>query len=193
MAEQSQNKSLSDLTRFLSYVESKGLMKPATIRSWKAACNKVLGILEENERNDISNVELENIFTRFENKNSQDFTPTSLQTYKNRVKKALSEFFAYRNNPSTWKPSLSQRSVRQSKNKYLAENQNNPEIEVVDQNGSDSAAKGKYQELLTHKFPLRDGIIINISGVPMDLKALEAKRIGAFLSTLCEDFKLGEF
>jgi hypothetical protein len=193
MVEQAKSKSVSDLLSFLDYVGSKGLMKPATIGSWKAACKQVFGILEADEGNNIDEIDLEGVFTRFENKNSQDFTPNSLQTYKSRVKKAISEFLSFKRNPSNWKPSLPQRPARQIKSKSFPGNSDDSEIEDSDPNEQNIGAIEKNKDMMTHRFPLRDGITINISGVPRDLKLIEAKRIGAFLSTLCEDFKIGEF
>jgi hypothetical protein len=193
MVEQAKGKSISDLLSFLDYVGSKGLMKPATIGSWKAACKQVFGVLEPDEVNDIDTMKLDDVFTRFENKNSQAFTPTSLQTYKSRVRKAISEFLSFKKNPSSWKPSLPQRSARQIKSKFLPGSSDNPESEDLNSDEQDIREIEKNKDLITHRFPLRNGITVNITGVPRDLKLIEARRIGAFLSTLCEDFKIGEF
>jgi|GEM_PF-3156907 hypothetical protein len=193
MSENSKGRSVTELNEFLAYVAKKNLMKPATINSWKASCNQVFSILEDEERKDISLEKLENIFNRFENKCSLKFTASSLQTYKSRVKKAVQEFLEFKNNPATWKPSLSQRPGKSNKSKNQADINDDSESVLNEQADGENISDKNNREILSHKFPLREGSTINILGVPRDLKLIEAKRIGAFLATLCEDFKPGEF
>ena len=50
---------------FLKYVAQKGLMAEATARARKAAENKVLGILDENEARDVTLIDLEAVMSCF--------------------------------------------------------------------------------------------------------------------------------
>ena len=188
MSSNNQGLGLNGLLSFLDYVCEKHLMKTATARSWKAACNQVFGILSSEEQDDLSSIDLDSVFYRFENKNAQQFSPSSLTTYKSRVRKALDEFLKFKDNPSSWRPSLDQRTSRRVKTKQQETTKSNNRSNTY---VSTSPPKNEYHNTeigMTHNYPLREGITVKISGLPRDLKLNEAKRIGAFLTTLCEDF-----
>ena len=188
MSTTSKELSFNDLLSFLDWVAKIGKMKPSTARALKAASNKVLEILNENEKSDLSKINIDETFDRFKNLNSQGLTPDSLKSYRSRTKKAVYEFLSYKNDPENWKPSIPQRSRQSTTNnvgKKTDTKSSKDAVNYVDK----SRLKDKPEEpSLTHQYPLRNDITIKIVGLPRDLKLIEAKRLSAFLTTLCEDY-----
>jgi hypothetical protein len=182
----SKDLSYNSLIIFLDWTASKGLMKSSTVSALKAASNKVLGILEDEEKEDISKIEFDNIFKRFKNLNNQELNPTSLKTYRSRAQTAIKEFLAYKNDPEKWRPSISQRKTypkQVSKSKNI-----NETTYLMSEIPSNHKVEYKSNHL-SHHFPLRNEVIVSIEGLPLDLKMTEAKRLSAFLLTLCEDYQ----
>src|SRR5437867_1085104 len=85
------------------WAADKGLMNPNTANALRAASTQVLSVLDNWEDLDISKIDVDETFRRFENKRSKDFTPNSLQTYRSRFGKAVESFLAYINNPTAWR------------------------------------------------------------------------------------------
>ena len=92
-------KSRESAIEFLDYLAQKGLMAHATVQARKAAINAVLGILEEQEAQDVTSINLDDVMVRFGNLQGKGYTPQSLVTYKGRVKAALEDFASYVDNP----------------------------------------------------------------------------------------------
>ena len=147
--------------------------------------------MDNDEKKDLSKIDLDEVFNRFKNLNAHKFSPESLKVYKSRTNNALNDFFAYQKSPENWKPSISQRSRQtKAKNNHRSErttsnvpNQVNRDFQVTNQNQDTSS--------LSHSFPLRSNVIVRIEGLPLDFKQSEAKRLSAFLLALCEDYQPG--
>ena len=73
----SQDFSREGLLKFHDYLATKGLMNPNTVAARKAAANKMLAVLDENEAADLRNISLDEIAERFFNLNKNGFTPES--------------------------------------------------------------------------------------------------------------------
>ena len=188
MPQFSKSKSLDELLSFLDWAAQKGVMKSATVSAMKAASNKVLGGLDEKTKQDLSTIDVEAAFKKFRktDPNASGLNRDSLKTYLNRTKKAVDEFLAYKADPDNWTPSIPQRA-RQSKN---ANGSARAGLAGGRQAGQ-TALPLQFPEdvVLTHQFPLRPHQVIKILGLPRDLKTAEAKRLAAFLMTLCEDYE----
>jgi len=61
------NRSREELLRFLDYLRAKGLMSPATVEARKASANKVLAILDEDEAEDVTRIDIDHVVDRFSN------------------------------------------------------------------------------------------------------------------------------
>ena len=175
------DKSLDAMLSFLDWVAQKGKMKPATASALKAASNKVLASAQGSEKRDLSKLNFEQAFAEFERAEGRNLNADSRKTYRNRTRKAVDEFLAWRSDPENYAPSFPQRA-RHTKG----------------MNGNTGTHKTGQARLaltfpedvaLSHQFPLRREVLIKILGLPRDLKMSEAKRLGAFLMTLCEDYE----
>lgn len=173
------------LVEFLDYAGIKGLFKKSTASSYQVACSNVLSILNEEESEDISKIDLDLIFQRFENLNGMKYKPSTLREYKRRVKDSIVEFIAYKENPSGWKPSTNQRAVQGKKPTGASAK--------TGDHGSNRASKLSHKQgdpildqamSITHRFPLRADTVVSISGLPFDVKRSEMGRLTAWLSNL---------
>ena len=175
--------STHDLLEFLDFTASKHLMKPATARALKGACNAVLSVLDEAEAADVFAVDLDGVFQRYENMKGMEVSPNTMRSYRQRVSQAIAEFGRYRANPSQWRPAGGQRNASVSKRSQKS----NPVTR--DNAGAEGQADTVIQRTesaddITHQFPLRRNTIVEISGIPFDVTRSEMARMTAFLSNL---------
>lgn len=178
--------SLNALGQFHDYAANKGLLKKETALSRKRAALKVLSILESNENNDLRSVDLDEVFRRFETLKGSEFKPASLQVYHSRLKSAVSDFLTYVESPSTFKPSVAPRTSSKAVNSKKGPSNKPEEITSGnDQNNSQQQVKppsfNNTGENLTIPIPLRNGLTVLISNMPMDLSAKEAEKLATII------------
>ena len=88
--------SADDLLEFLDHAGDKGLMPAATAQALAVATRNVVGILTENEKADLSQLDIDAAIKRFTNKRAKDFNPSSLKEYGRRIRRAVELFLAWR-------------------------------------------------------------------------------------------------
>src|SRR4051812_9366340 len=96
--------SIQEFIGFMDMVAKKGLINPGTANSRKQATLQILEVLDDQEKQDLRNVDIDSTFTRFANINSARFTPESLKTYKLRFSKGMGDFLSWKENPMSFKP-----------------------------------------------------------------------------------------
>ncbi|QTR52044.1 hypothetical protein [Thiothrix unzii] len=174
--------SLDALNRFFDYAAIKGILKRNTAQSRKLAANKILSILEAHEKTDLRLIDIESVFDRFQNLQSTDYKPESLQVYLSRLRTALSDFFSYVGNPSSFKPaSNQQRSRSKSSNGNNTKKQG---TDSVEDNSTEKVVRAITHHDIEHivvPVPLREGLTIKISNLPADLTVSEANRLAAII------------
>ncbi len=115
MVEEGIQASRDNLIAFLDFVAEKGLMKRQTAMAYRKACNVILKILDESEVNDLSKINLEAVFRRHRNLAASRILPATLTSYEARTRAAIDGFIEYVKDPSSWKPSVQQRTRRSAK------------------------------------------------------------------------------
>lgn len=178
-------RSREELSRFLDYVRAKGLMAPNTVEAWKASTNKVLGILDAEEADDVTSLDLDEVVHRFGNLHGQKYTPDSLRSYKSRTKSAIENFARYLDNPLAYKPGVQKRERKltdksPSKKTHRLGPQNittaPPSV------GRPSVVPSASSNILP--IPLRADLTVHIQGLPFDLSPAEAKKIAAVVQAM---------
>src|SRR4051794_12894439 len=91
------------------WAADKGVVNANTASGLRAACSQVLSVLDDWETLDVAALDTEDVFRRFVNKRSKDFTPSSLATYKRRFNQAVAEFLSYTKNPDTYRRNSQER------------------------------------------------------------------------------------
>jgi hypothetical protein len=173
------------LVDFWKWAGEKGLVNQNTANSKRAACSQVLGAIDNWETLDVSALNIDDVFRRFTNKRSKDFTPTSLGTYKSRFKQALTDFLAHTQNPESWKPGSHDRPAATRKEKSA--------VSAVPKNGNGNSTPETHHDMLPgraglveYPFPLREGRFAYLR-LPADLKMVDVRRLTAYLNTLADD------
>jgi hypothetical protein len=167
---------------FQDYQASKGLLARGTAMARKAALGKVLGILSDEEAQDVIGIDLDELMMRFSNLQGKDYTPGSMVTYKSRVKAALEDFESYLSNPLGFRPNVARRERSGKLEKSASSKKPQSEIHPAKQDDGqvDSALKsggGGFNEENILPIPLRVDLTIRIQGLPFDMTKAEAERI----------------
>ena len=171
------------LLDFLDWAGDKGMMKRATARSNKAACNAVLSVLDEEEEADVLAIDLPSVFRRYENLQGMNLSPSTIRSYRQRVRYAIEEFKKYNENRSGWKPSGGQRATHaSSRAKKGGDTDSQSSAHIQKDSNTPSEVKDAAQ--ITHRFPLRHDAFVTITGIPFDVKKGEMVRLTSFLANL---------
>jgi hypothetical protein len=179
------NKSREAAVAFLEYLAQKGLMAPATARARKAVVNKVLGILDDQEAQDVTSINLDDVMSRFVNLQGQGYTPDSLGTYKSRLKSALDDFASYVENPLAFKPNVQTRERRPAISKASSSVTGNvPDSSVSDGSRPSAPVVSGPMASSILPIPIRADLTIHIQGLPFDLTEAEAKKIANVIQAM---------
>lgn len=177
-----------DLLDFLDYASSKGLIAKNTATAYRSACNAILSDPDD-ESEDLSDVDMERVAMKFTNLNGFKYKPDSLQTYLGRFDKLNKEYRAYRDNPMSYKPTQPHRSTSSRKTPRQPTNSDRTVGSPVSLAHPEETESGHRHppsrpEQIVHYFPLRQDVIVEVTGIPFDVKKSEMGRFTAFLSNL---------
>jgi site-specific recombinase XerD len=167
------------LLDFLDYLSEKGLMERATVQARKAASSQILGILEGEEAEDVTAVDVEDVVARFGRLFGKKYTPQSLMTYKSRLRSALEDFKSYLDNPLAFRPSVQNRD-RRPKTKDASEPVKTADLRPAPVRSMTSAPSP------THivPIPIRADLTVYIQGLPFDLSEAEARKIANVVTAM---------
>lgn len=183
-----QRRSRQDLLAFLDYCKEKGLLKAPTAEARKAAVNQVLGILSEDEAQDVSAIDLDAVVARFHNMHGKRYTPDSLKTYKARVKGAIADFLNYLANPMEFRPRIlvSNKRLKTSRPITPLNDKNTQREQEADNARATPVRTTSPQPLGTSTFPipLRSDLTVLVHGIPFDLTESEAKKIANVITAM---------
>ena len=190
--------SLPSMLKFADYCGKKGLANPATAQAWKSAAGRIFDDLSPAEQADVRKIDVDTAFRRFTNKNVGKFSPASLAQYRARATSVLTEFVKFADNPSAYKPKtpanklgkkaepkgeLEKKKSRQREQPYVPKHLTSDSTQPPALAPGPSPVSG-----LSLAFPLRGDFLAQVV-VPRDLSLDEAKRLGAFIATLAQDYK----
>jgi len=177
------------LVAFLDYAIAKGYLKTATGQAMKTAVKEILSATQGPdgwETVDLTSLDEDDVLRRFETLRAMKFSAGSLSTYKGRYARAAAMFEEFRASPSTWRPSVKQRSRTKGNGASTAA--------APAPTGLDGAASpiptphpaphpGRGSAIITYPFPLRQGVLASVE-LPPDLTRREAQRLVAFIESL---------
>lgn len=175
--------STEDLLDFLTHASDRGLMPTATAQALAVASRNVLGVLADDEKSDLRQVDLAATISRFENKRARDFSPSSLKEYGRRLSRAVAMFLDWREKPAdfTVKTRATKAGARRAKAIKLAPGDGESSGREIDSGSSSIGTSGPgYQSA----FPVRAGVVVTIANLPPDLTSAEAERLAGFVRLL---------
>lgn len=170
--------SVDDLLEFLDHAAVRGLMPTATARALAVASRTVLGILTDDERADLSQLDIDAVIKRFVNKRAKDFNPTSLKEYGRRVRRAVDLFVKWRNDPANF--AIKTRASNGSRRKESGAENGEP----TKKDAQEAALPSERPETYQSSLPIRPGLVVTLVNVPNDLTGAEAERLANFIRML---------
>jgi hypothetical protein len=172
--------SMDDLLGFLDHAAGRGLMPAATAKALAVASRSVLGVLGDQERKDLNQLDLESVVKRFNNKRAKDFNSATLREYGRRLHRAVDLFLKWREDPATFTVKTRSTAAPRKKEK----SQGAVQAFETDQDApfgvSSNLPAGTYRSAL----PVRPGIVITLDNIPHDLTKAEAERLANFVRML---------
>ena len=170
------------LVEHWNWAVSKGLMNRNTGNALRAACAKVLPVLDDWEESDVRSLDIEGTLVRFVNIHHKDFKTDSLEAYKRRFRNAVSSFLEYASDPAAWKPSQRDGATKRAQPA-------NGAVQTASQPPRDAGARGALKGSILHEYeyPLRSDMMAKLV-VPRDVTSLEMKRLTTWARTLAVDW-----
>lgn len=173
---------LSDLMEFLSHLEKKALIPQNTASARRASCNKFFSILEDAEQSDLRNVDVEQTAIRFNNLNAMRYKPQTLNDYKSRATTALNDFLRFKDDPGGFQAGPGRTRAKPTSNIGSA-------AATVGRSSSPPERPQAPHEnprppSVDVPVPLRSNCIVHLTGIPIDLKPSEAKKIAAVIAAM---------
>ncbi|MER8502172.1 hypothetical protein [Mesorhizobium sp. M0213] len=165
------------LLEFLDYLARKGLMNTTTARSRKASANKVLSILEKDEAEDVTILDLDQLLVRFSNISGANYTPDSLNTYKSRIKSAIDDFKNYLDNPMSFRPSTQASGRKSSERPKSINTADSKSPDEIPQKIFANFSPPPPTSVSILPIPIRPDLTIQVQGLPYDLTPAEAAKI----------------
>ena len=170
--------SADDLLKFLDHAGDKGLMPAATAQALAVATRNVLGILAEDEKTDLSKLDLDAAIKRFNNKRARDFNPASLKEYGRRVRRAVELFLNWREDPANF--TIKTRTTTAPRKRERGSGNGEPAAREAPAEQVPDEIAGTYRSAL----PIRPGLVVTLVNIPYDLTSAEAERIAGFVRML---------
>lgn len=97
------NRSRTAFFEFIDISKDKGWFSTSVAKNTKNACHRVLELLDEDESDDLSNIELDSLLLRFSNLNPT-VSSVTLRAYKGRIRVSIARFLEYTKDPINWTP-----------------------------------------------------------------------------------------
>ena len=168
--------SLDNLLEFLDWLAAKGFLAKNTAFGRKAACSAVLGILDPEERQNVAELDLDQVMSRFATLEGKRYAPKSLKVYRGRVQSSISDYIRYKSDPENFKIQAPQSSGGNNKvtNRKKPGNESKKTDEIRDTSihmTSSNISPNVYP------IPIRVDLVVRIHGLPFDLTKAEAERI----------------
>lgn len=167
------------LLDFLREAPSQGVLNPAVARSRASAIEHLFTELTDEERADLRRVNTDALAARLHSIEGSTIRPEVLNLYKERVHEALLDYFAWLDNPKGF-ASNSGHALRREMRAFLAKPASEEEARALEDIAL--ATSERRRDMLS--IPLREGVTVYITSLPLDLRADEAERISRVVLAL---------
>jgi hypothetical protein len=176
--------SFEELTKFITTAASKGWIGSVSGAAMLSALRRVAPVLEDREKSDVNAIDIDALIRRFSNLN-REVGGSSLKSYSSRISSARKMFLEWRNDPKTWKPRATAPTSGVGKRAKNLRKDEKPGSNLQSESEMEKPDGGENR--LSYPFPLRDGVVVKLIGLPPDLTQGDVERITRFLRVLCVD------
>jgi len=178
------------LIAFLELSQQKGWMNKNTAQTKRNSIASIFEILNDDEKLDVRELDVDAVLRRFRNTMADDFTDASLKSYKSRLASSIREYTRYKKNPHGYTPKKRRLTLHKNRKvsplelRYTSKgkNESSPTASNLPPEKMSSVSN-------SHIFPIpiRKNCTVRITGLPQDLQASEAKKIAAVITALAMD------
>lgn len=167
------------LLDFLREASKQRLLNPAVARSRANAIEQLFTELTREERDDIRLIDVDKLAARLHTIQGSTIRPEVLALYQTRVHEALIDYLAWLQNATTF-ASISGHALHRCTRIPGADADNVEEVRALEDIAL--ATSERHKDYLS--IPLRDGVSVFITNLPLDLNAEEAGRISRVVLAL---------
>jgi hypothetical protein len=172
--------------QFLDWAADKGELPKTMVNNWRNATRPILEIEPEWLDIDLMSMDIDQFFGRFETLNRTRYSQGSLSAYRNRFRNSVEAFRLWAANDPSWKPNGAKRgSVRATRlpPPKTGQARTQPSPRVLHSPQPTTGRQPSSVNLIEYPFPVRPGVQVRLV-LPEDLNIQEARRLGAFISSL---------
>lgn len=188
--------SRSAVPKFVEFAASKGLIAQSTSRMWRAALNAILEDVADDF--DVRAVDLDAELAKYHNRHPNSLSPETLRRYRGWADTAIKAFVTYTEDPVSYRPKSRASPGRGAADAGKPEKPKTRDIKqpTLEHGGTNPLAQAAEQSANAHtqvapslslQFPIRADFRAQVV-IPADITLNEAKRLGAFLLTLAQDY-----
>lgn len=169
------------LLEFLRAAPEQGVLNPAVARSRVNACDQLFSVLTAEERADIRLVDVDRLAGRLHKLEGSTVRPEVVDLYRTRVHEALVDYLAWLANPKTF-ATIGGHALRRDSRAAAREGSNAEEARALEDIAL--ATSERRKDYLS--VPLREGVTVYITNLPLDLSAAEAGRIARVVAAMAQ-------
>jgi hypothetical protein len=167
------------LIEFLDHAAQTGLLPKNAAQSRKTASLKLLDVLHGDEGADLRGLDFDDVCARFVNLHKTDYAGPSLRVYQSRARSAIKDFVEWVDDPSKFKPSSRRTTKHNGDSKQPARRKDKGSDNETVRRNTVTATSGPQprDKTFTVPVPLRDGCLVEVVGLPIDMRQGEAEKI----------------
>jgi hypothetical protein len=167
------------LLDFLREAPKQGLLNPAVARSRANAIEQLFTELTRDEKCDIRLIDVDKLSARVHKIQDSTSRPEAVALYASRVQEALIDYLAWLQNPTTF-ATISGHALRRGVRPAGSDAENAEEVRALEDIAL--ATSERRKDYLS--VPLREGVNVFITNLPLDLSADEARRVSQVVLAL---------
>ncbi len=165
------------LYEFLDWVADNGDVHPVTANAFKVASRKILSLGGDPDAVDVRTIDVEYLLDRFEARFKDDYKPSSMSSYKTRVRQAIALYLAWLDGNPDWVRIVRTRGASRLDELRSVKTESTGVPSVA------SVSTSVSPKLVKHSLPLRPDLMIQIE-LPVELTTADAERVAAFVRSL---------
>lgn len=182
----SSKRSRDELMIFLDFMGQRGYIPRNTASARKASVKQVLSVLSDIESDDVTQIDIDDVMTKFGHLRGKEYSQGSLSTYKSRLQSSMDDFNRYLENPMGFRAARSVKDGNASKTIKIGIRKTR-QAAAPERIGSqppevNSSMPNELVNILP--IPLRKDLTIHIRGLPFDLTKAEAERIANVIKAM---------
>lgn len=169
------------LLRFLRGAPEQGLLNPAVARARANAIDQLFTVITPEEREDIRRIDVDRLAGRLHKLEGSTIRPEVVELYRTRVHEALVDYLAWLADPKTF-ATIGGHTLRRDLRAFAAAGEDAAEARALEDIAL--ATSDRRKDYIS--VPLREGLTVYVTNLPLDLSQAEAERIARVVSALAQ-------